>query len=149
MEFWQKFWLHKSTGGVCLSIASKGLAITGIDDRRYWSHIPTEESGWDSCTLSFQKIMWWFWRKWETLYVSVPYLLDGFPEKEKRKNSLRWMMGTPVVQGISLLESVKVGFFSSIMLESTRNLLHWVNLFVFCHILGGTFPPKNLLDDDG
>ncbi|KAB2622634.1 F-box protein PP2-A12-like [Pyrus ussuriensis x Pyrus communis] len=37
-------WLDKSTGSVCLSISSKGLAITGIDDRRYWNHIPTEES---------------------------------------------------------------------------------------------------------
>ncbi|XP_011029186.1 PREDICTED: F-box protein PP2-A12 isoform X3 [Populus euphratica] len=40
----KKAWLDKRTGGVCLSIASKGLAITGIDDRRYWNHIPTEES---------------------------------------------------------------------------------------------------------
>ncbi|GKV23061.1 hypothetical protein SLEP1_g32843 [Rubroshorea leprosula] len=37
-------WLDKSTGGVCLSISAKGLSITGIDDRRYWNHIPTEES---------------------------------------------------------------------------------------------------------
>ncbi|KAF3954482.1 hypothetical protein CMV_020179 [Castanea mollissima] len=42
----KRVWLHKRTGGVCLSIASKGLAITGIDDRRYWNHIPTEESRW-------------------------------------------------------------------------------------------------------
>ncbi|XP_050258683.1 uncharacterized protein LOC126703676 isoform X1 [Quercus robur] len=27
-----RVWLHKRTGGVCLSIASKGLAITGIGD---------------------------------------------------------------------------------------------------------------------
>ncbi|KAF5460726.1 hypothetical protein F2P56_020574 [Juglans regia] len=72
----KKFWLHKSTGGVCLSIASKGLSITGIDDRRYWSHIPTEESG-----RFFLK---------------------------KRKSYLRWMMETPVVRGIPLLECVKV-----------------------------------------
>lgn len=44
LGFLQKVWLHKSTGGVCMSIASKGLAITGIDDRRYWNHIPTDES---------------------------------------------------------------------------------------------------------
>lgn len=43
----QKVWLDKSTGGVCLSISAKGLVITGIDDRRYWNHIPTEESRWD------------------------------------------------------------------------------------------------------
>ncbi|XP_056173962.1 F-box protein PP2-A12-like isoform X1 [Syzygium oleosum] len=40
----KKVWLDKCTSRVCISIASKGLAITGIDDRRYWSHIPTEES---------------------------------------------------------------------------------------------------------
>ncbi|WRX09115.1 Phloem protein 2-like - like 1 [Theobroma cacao] len=40
----KEIWLDKSTGGVCLSIASKALTITGIDDRRYWSHISTEES---------------------------------------------------------------------------------------------------------
>ncbi|XP_015896289.1 F-box protein PP2-A12 isoform X2 [Ziziphus jujuba] len=40
----KKVWLDKSTGGVCMSISSKGLAITGIDDRRYWNYIPTEES---------------------------------------------------------------------------------------------------------
>ncbi|XP_050250133.1 uncharacterized protein LOC126697265 isoform X1 [Quercus robur] len=28
----KRVWLHKKTGGVCLSIASKGLAITGIGD---------------------------------------------------------------------------------------------------------------------
>ncbi|XP_021895351.1 F-box protein PP2-A12 isoform X2 [Carica papaya] len=40
----KQVWLDKRTGGVCLSISSKGLLITGIDDRRYWNHIPTEES---------------------------------------------------------------------------------------------------------
>ncbi|KAF4370159.1 hypothetical protein F8388_007300 [Cannabis sativa] len=39
-----KVWLDKTTGGVCLSVASKGLSITRIDDRRYWKYIPTEES---------------------------------------------------------------------------------------------------------
>ena len=27
-----------------MSISAKGMAITGIDDRRYWNWIPTEES---------------------------------------------------------------------------------------------------------
>ena len=40
----QKVWIDKRSGGVCLSISAKGLSITGIDDRRYWSHIPTDES---------------------------------------------------------------------------------------------------------
>lgn len=40
----QEVWLDKNTGGACFSISSKGLSITGIDDRRYWNHISTEES---------------------------------------------------------------------------------------------------------
>ncbi|XP_059308431.1 F-box protein PP2-A12-like isoform X2 [Lycium ferocissimum] len=40
----KKVWLDKRTGRVCLSISSKGLAITGVDDRRYWSRIETAES---------------------------------------------------------------------------------------------------------
>ncbi|GMY30209.1 F-box protein PP2-A12-like [Fagus crenata] len=54
----KKVWLHKRTGGVCLSVASKGLAITGIDDRRYWNHIPTEESRF--CTVAYLQQIWWF-----------------------------------------------------------------------------------------
>lgn len=42
--FVQRVWLDKSSGGVCLSISAKGLSITGIDDRRYWNHMPTDES---------------------------------------------------------------------------------------------------------
>ncbi|KAM0043711.1 hypothetical protein Hdeb2414_s0010g00344451 [Helianthus debilis subsp. tardiflorus] len=42
-EFWLD-WLDKRTGGVCLSISCKALTITGIDDRRYWNFIPTNES---------------------------------------------------------------------------------------------------------
>ncbi|KAL9359901.1 hypothetical protein Peur_048024 [Populus x canadensis] len=37
-------WLDKNTGVFFFSISSKGLAITGIDYRRYWNHISTEES---------------------------------------------------------------------------------------------------------
>ncbi|KAK7821352.1 f-box protein pp2-a12 [Quercus suber] len=55
---YERVWLHKRTGGVCLSIASKGLAITGIDDRRYWNHIPTEESRF--CTVAYLQQIWWF-----------------------------------------------------------------------------------------
>ncbi|KAG6500249.1 hypothetical protein ZIOFF_040092 [Zingiber officinale] len=29
------FWLEKNQGGICMSISSKGLLITGIDDRRF------------------------------------------------------------------------------------------------------------------
>ncbi|KAF2313233.1 hypothetical protein GH714_009914 [Hevea brasiliensis] len=54
----KKAWLDKTTGGVCLSISSKGLAITGIDDRRYWNNIPTEESRFD--TVAYLQQIWWF-----------------------------------------------------------------------------------------
>jgi len=40
----REFWLEKSTGMVCMALSSKALVITGIDDRRYWVHIPTTES---------------------------------------------------------------------------------------------------------
>jgi len=40
----QEFWILKNKGGLCISISSKAMTITGIDDRRYWSHLATEES---------------------------------------------------------------------------------------------------------
>ncbi|KAF1863790.1 hypothetical protein Lal_00030898 [Lupinus albus] len=40
----KEIWLDKKTCGVCLAISSKALRITGIDDRRYWNYISTEES---------------------------------------------------------------------------------------------------------
>ncbi|XP_078447941.1 F-box protein PP2-A13-like [Wolffia australiana] len=52
------FWLHKHKGGVCLPVSAKALAITGIDDRRYWSHIPTEESRFQ--TVAYLQQTWWF-----------------------------------------------------------------------------------------
>ncbi|CAN1253645.1 F-box protein PP2-A11 [Linum perenne] len=45
-------WLDTTTGGVCVSIASKGLTITGIDDRRYWNHVPSMESRILLCRIS-------------------------------------------------------------------------------------------------
>jgi hypothetical protein len=40
----QEFWLDKAGGGTCLTIYSRALSITGIDDRRYWNYIPNDES---------------------------------------------------------------------------------------------------------
>ncbi|KAF0933289.1 hypothetical protein E2562_017075 [Oryza meyeriana var. granulata] len=40
----KEFWIDKNKGGICLSISSKAMVITGIDDRRYWSQLVTEES---------------------------------------------------------------------------------------------------------
>ncbi|CAI9755412.1 unnamed protein product [Fraxinus pennsylvanica] len=54
----KKVWLDKSKGKICMSISSNGLAITGIDDRRYWSRIPTEESRFHS--VAYVQQIWWF-----------------------------------------------------------------------------------------
>lgn len=54
----KEVWLDKKTGGACFSISSKGLAITGIDDRRYWNHISTEESRFH--TVAYLQQIWWF-----------------------------------------------------------------------------------------
>ncbi|CAM0870444.1 unnamed protein product [Alopecurus aequalis] len=54
----REFWLHKSTGQVCMALSSKALVITGIDDRRYWAHIPTTESRFHS--VAYLQQIWWF-----------------------------------------------------------------------------------------
>ncbi|KAM3359386.1 F-box protein PP2-A12 [Capsicum galapagoense] len=54
----KKVWLDKGTGRVCLSISANGLAITGIDDRRYWSRIETDESRFHS--VAYLQQIWWF-----------------------------------------------------------------------------------------
>lgn len=50
-------WIDKTYGGVCLAISAKGMRITGIDDRRYWNHIPTEESRFQ--TVAYLQQIWW------------------------------------------------------------------------------------------
>ncbi|KAJ3682111.1 hypothetical protein LUZ60_014684 [Juncus effusus] len=54
----KEFWLEKTKGGCCMAIAAKSLIITGIDDRRYWSHIPTNESRFQS--VAYLQQIWWF-----------------------------------------------------------------------------------------
>ncbi|KAI3828835.1 hypothetical protein L1987_02945 [Smallanthus sonchifolius] len=54
----KKVWLDKATGKACALISSSGLAITGIDDRRYWSWISTEESRFRS--VAYLQQIWWF-----------------------------------------------------------------------------------------
>ncbi|KAG6412092.1 hypothetical protein SASPL_124758 [Salvia splendens] len=47
IEIWRirlLVWVDRNSGRVCMSISAKGMAITGIDDRRYWNWVPTEES---------------------------------------------------------------------------------------------------------
>ncbi|KAJ6811364.1 F-box protein PP2-A13-like [Iris pallida] len=53
----KEFWMEKSRGGICMAISSKGLAITGIEDRRYWNYIPTEESRFH--TVACLQQIWW------------------------------------------------------------------------------------------
>lgn len=53
----KKFWLQKNTGKFYMSISSKALLITGIDDRRYWKYIPTEESRFFS--VAYLQQIWW------------------------------------------------------------------------------------------
>ncbi|KAK9716512.1 hypothetical protein RND81_06G238300 [Saponaria officinalis] len=54
----KKVWLDKSTGGICMAISSKCLSITGIDDRRYWTQIHTDESKFS--TVAYLQQIWWF-----------------------------------------------------------------------------------------
>ncbi|XP_028767519.1 F-box protein PP2-A12 [Neltuma alba] len=54
----KEVWLDKDTGKLCLAMSSKGLSITGIDDRRYWNHIQTEESRFN--TVAYLQQIWWF-----------------------------------------------------------------------------------------
>ncbi|KAG0488566.1 hypothetical protein HPP92_007377 [Vanilla planifolia] len=54
----KEFWLEKHKGRLCMSISSKALLITGIDDRRYWNYIPTEESRFRS--VAYLQQIWWF-----------------------------------------------------------------------------------------
>lgn len=54
----KEIWLDKRTGGVCISISSRTMSITGIDDRRYWKRLPTEESRFQ--TVAYLQQIWWF-----------------------------------------------------------------------------------------
>ncbi|KAI4300399.1 hypothetical protein L6164_033783 [Bauhinia variegata] len=54
----KEVWLDRVTGRVCMSISARAMAITGIDDRRYWNWIPTEESRFH--TVAYLQQIWWF-----------------------------------------------------------------------------------------
>lgn len=40
----QEVWLDRISGKICMSISSKALLITNVEDRRHWNWFPTEES---------------------------------------------------------------------------------------------------------
>ncbi|CAK7343340.1 unnamed protein product [Dovyalis caffra] len=54
----KEVWLDRVTGRVCMSISAKGMAITGIEDRRYWTWVPTEESRFH--VVAYLQQIWWF-----------------------------------------------------------------------------------------
>ncbi|KAG0457948.1 hypothetical protein HPP92_022805 [Vanilla planifolia] len=51
-------WLNRVTGGVCVALSAKSMSITGIEDRRYWSWITTEESRFN--VVAYLQQIWWF-----------------------------------------------------------------------------------------
>ncbi|XP_022983039.1 F-box protein PP2-A15-like isoform X3 [Cucurbita maxima] len=51
-------WLDRITGKICMSISAKAMSITGIDDRRYWNWISTEESRFN--VVAYLQQIWWF-----------------------------------------------------------------------------------------
>ncbi|PIN11126.1 hypothetical protein CDL12_16264 [Handroanthus impetiginosus] len=51
-------WVDRYTGRVCMSISAKAMAITGIEDRRYWNWVPTEESRFN--VVAYVQQIWWF-----------------------------------------------------------------------------------------
>ncbi|XP_057785726.1 F-box protein PP2-A15 isoform X2 [Salvia miltiorrhiza] len=51
-------WVDRYAGRVCMSISAKGMSITGIEDRRYWNWIPTEESRFN--VVAYLQQVWWF-----------------------------------------------------------------------------------------
>ncbi|XP_072967046.1 F-box protein PP2-A13-like [Typha angustifolia] len=53
----KEFWLEKQKGRICMLISSRALSITGIDDRRYWNYIPTEESRFHA--VAYLQQVWW------------------------------------------------------------------------------------------
>ncbi|PPR92685.1 hypothetical protein GOBAR_AA27986 [Gossypium barbadense] len=54
---YKEVWLDRVTGRVCMAISAKGMAITGIDDRRYWNRVATEES---FHIVAYLLQIWWF-----------------------------------------------------------------------------------------
>ncbi|XP_038720283.1 F-box protein PP2-A15-like [Tripterygium wilfordii] len=54
----KEVWLDRVTGRVCMAISAKAMEITGIEDRRYWSWVPTEESRFHE--VAYLQQIWWF-----------------------------------------------------------------------------------------
>ncbi|CAN0879957.1 F-box protein PP2-A15 [Linum grandiflorum] len=54
----KELWLDRVTGRVCVSISAKSMSITGIEDRRYWNWVDTEESRFH--VVAYLQQIWWF-----------------------------------------------------------------------------------------
>nr|GMC61961.1 F-box protein PP2-A13-like [Ipomoea batatas] len=55
---YKELWLEKNGGGICVSVSWKEMKITGIDDRRYWTHVSdSDESRFSS--IAYLKQIWW------------------------------------------------------------------------------------------
>lgn len=55
---YKEIWLDRVTGRACMSISAKAMTITGIEDRRYWNWIPTDESRFQ--IVAYLQQIWWF-----------------------------------------------------------------------------------------
>ncbi|GAB2265245.1 hypothetical protein Dimus_000314 [Dionaea muscipula] len=53
----KEMWLDKRSGKMCMAVSWKGMRITGINDRRYWSHLPSDESRFHA--VAYLKQVWW------------------------------------------------------------------------------------------
>lgn len=53
----KEVWMEKRRGGIFMVASWKGMKITGIDDRRYWTHIPTLQSRFH--TIAYLQQIWW------------------------------------------------------------------------------------------
>ncbi|KAG0557169.1 hypothetical protein KC19_11G107200 [Ceratodon purpureus] len=52
------YWLNPGTGGVCCSLAARGLGIDWGSDRRYWSWGPQNGARWPE--VACLEEVWWF-----------------------------------------------------------------------------------------
>ncbi|KAI3517645.1 hypothetical protein L1887_16860 [Cichorium endivia] len=50
-------WIEKRSGGICMLVSWSGMKITGIHDRRYWTHVSTLQSRFH--TIAYLKQIWW------------------------------------------------------------------------------------------
>lgn len=53
----KEVWMEKRRGGICMVASWKGMKITGIDDRRYWTYIPTLQSRFHA--IAYLQQIWW------------------------------------------------------------------------------------------